>query len=98
MLKNEEIRQKYLFLKKGLNDFEAEWIMFDCIHKVRKKSKKTIVTLRTIECQKLISHSITSEAEHPVCPTFSWSEPFYKTLEIEQKSHIWTEKANSEQD
>ena len=39
MLKDEEIRQKYLFLKKGLNDFETEWIMFDCIHKVRKKSK-----------------------------------------------------------
>ena len=62
MLKDEEIRQKYLFLKKGLNDFETEWIMFDCIHKVRKKSKKTIVilwTIVTIECQKLISHSIT---------------------------------------
>jgi len=26
MLKNEEIRQKYPFFRKGVNDFEAEWV------------------------------------------------------------------------
>jgi len=36
MLKNEEIRQKYPFFRKWLNDFEAEWIACGCIYKVRK--------------------------------------------------------------
>jgi len=41
MLKNEEIRQKYPFFRKGLNDFEAEWITCGCIYKVRKREWKT---------------------------------------------------------
>jgi len=36
MLKNEKIRHKYLFFRKGLNDFEAELITCGCIYKVRK--------------------------------------------------------------
>jgi len=31
MIKNEEIHQKYHFFRKGLNDFEAEWITCGCI-------------------------------------------------------------------
>jgi len=31
MLKNEEIRQKYPFFRKGLNHFETEWITCGCI-------------------------------------------------------------------
>jgi len=37
MLKYEEIRQKYPFFRKGLNDFETEWITCGCIYKVRKR-------------------------------------------------------------
>ena len=42
MLKNEEIRQKYPFLRKGLNDFEVEWITCGCICKVRKREWKDV--------------------------------------------------------
>jgi len=42
MLKNEEIRQTYPFFRKGLNDFEAEWIMCGCIYTVRKKVKRLL--------------------------------------------------------
>ena len=45
MVKNEEIREKYPFFWKRLIDFEAEWIMYGCIYKVRKREGKTIVTL-----------------------------------------------------
>jgi len=37
MLKNEEIHQQYPFFRKGLNDFEDEWITCGCICTVRKK-------------------------------------------------------------
>jgi len=40
ILKNEEIRQKYSFFRKGLNYFEAEWITWDCICTVRKEEWK----------------------------------------------------------
>jgi len=37
MLKNEEIRQTHPFYRKGLNDFEAEWIKCGCSCAVRRK-------------------------------------------------------------
>jgi len=42
MLKSEEIHQKYPFFRKGLNDFEAEWITCSCICAVRKKVKRSL--------------------------------------------------------
>jgi len=44
MLKNEEIRQKCPSFRKGLNDFEAEWITCGCIYKVRKKESEKVST------------------------------------------------------
>ena len=58
MLKNEEIRQKYPFFKKGRNDFEAEWITCGCIYKVRKREWKDYCDFVDIEYQKVISHSV----------------------------------------
>jgi len=60
MLKNEEIRRKYRFFRKGLNNFEAEWITCSCIYKVRKRECKDYCDFVDIEYQKLISHSFTS--------------------------------------
>jgi len=40
MLKNEEIRQKYPFFWKGLNDLEAEWMICSSIYKVCKREWK----------------------------------------------------------
>jgi len=45
MLKTEEIRQKYTFLGKGLNDFEAEWITCGCISVIRKNRVKRLLRL-----------------------------------------------------
>jgi len=47
MLKNEEIRQKYPFFRKGLNYFEAEWITrgCTCICTVRKEGWKGLLWL-----------------------------------------------------
>ena len=59
MLKNDEIRDKYLFFRKGLNDFEAEWITCGCIYKIRKREWKDYCDFVDIEYQKLISHSVT---------------------------------------
>jgi len=53
MLKNEEIRQKHPFFIKELNDFEAEWITCGCICRVRKKTKKTFVTLWILSTKNL---------------------------------------------
>ena len=57
MLKNEEIRQKYPFFRKGLNDFEVEWITCGCIYKVSKRERKNYCDFANIEYQKLISHN-----------------------------------------
>jgi len=57
MLKNEGIRQKYPFFRKGRNYFEAECITCGYICTVCKE-KKTIVTV-DIEYQKLFSRSVT---------------------------------------
>ena len=59
MLKNEEIRQKYPFLRKRLNDYEVEWITWGCIFKGRKREWKDYCDFVDIEYQKLISHSVT---------------------------------------
>jgi len=59
MLKNEEIRQKYAFFRKGLNDFEAEWIMCGCIYKVHEREWKDYCDFVDIEYQKLIAHNVT---------------------------------------
>jgi len=37
MLKNEEIRQTYPFVRKGLNNFEAECITCGCIYNICKR-------------------------------------------------------------
>jgi len=58
MLKYEEIREKYPFFRKGLNDFEAEWITCGCIYKVRKREWKDYCDFVDIEFQKLISQSL----------------------------------------
>jgi len=55
VLKNEEIRQKYTIFRKGLNDFEAEWITCSCICTVRKKEWKDHCDFVNIEYQKRIS-------------------------------------------
>jgi len=52
MLKNEEIPQKCLFFRKGLNDFEAKWITCGCIYKVRKREWKDYCGFLDIEYQK----------------------------------------------
>jgi len=51
MLKNEEIRQKYPFFGKELNEFEAEWITCGCIYKVRKREWKDYCDFVDIENQ-----------------------------------------------
>ena len=53
MLKSEEIRQKYPFFRKRINDFEAEWITCGCICTVRKKDSKDHCDLVNIEYQNL---------------------------------------------
>jgi len=58
MLKHEDIRQKYAFSRKGLNDFEAEWITCGCIYAVRKREWKDCCNFVDIEYQKRIAHSI----------------------------------------
>ena len=70
MPKNEEIRQKYPFFRKGLNDFEAEWITCACIFKVHKRKWKDYCDFVDIEYQKLISHSVTRWlSPYPSLPT-----------------------------
>jgi len=59
MLKNEEIRQKYPFFRKGLNNFEAEWITCGYIYKVCRREWKDYCDFVNIEYQKLIAHSVT---------------------------------------
>jgi len=58
MLKNEEIREKYPFFRRGLNYFEAEWIACGCICTVRKEWKD-YCDFVDIAYQKLISRSVT---------------------------------------
>jgi len=58
MLKN-EVRQRYPFVRKGLNDFEAEWITCGRIFKVGKRDWKDYCDFVDIEYQKLIYHSVT---------------------------------------
>jgi len=58
MPKNEEIHQKYPFFRKGLNDFEAEWIACGCIYKDRKIEWKDYCDFVNLEYQKLIPHSV----------------------------------------
>jgi len=53
MLKNEEIRQKHPFFRKGLNYIEAEWTTYGCICTVCKKSEKSIVTLWILRSKNL---------------------------------------------
>jgi len=53
------IRQKCPFFKKGLNDFEDEWITCGCIYKVRKREWKDHSDFVDIEYQKRLAHSIT---------------------------------------
>ena len=45
MLKNEEICQKYHFVRKDLNDFETEWIKGVAFAQFAKKSENIIATL-----------------------------------------------------
>jgi len=61
MLKNDEIRQKHSFFRKGLNYFEAEWIRptCGCICTVRKEKWKDCCGFVDIAYQKLISRSVT---------------------------------------
>ena len=59
MLKNAELRQKYPFIRKGLNYFEAEWITWGCICTVRKEEWKDYCDFVDIEYQILISLSVT---------------------------------------
>jgi len=54
MLKHEDIRQKYAFFRKGLNDFEVEWIACGCIYKFAKECEKTIVTLWILSTKNLL--------------------------------------------
>ena len=49
MLKHEEIRQKYLFFRKRLHYFEAEWIMPGCICTARKEEWKDYCDFVDIE-------------------------------------------------
>jgi len=55
MLKNEEIRQKYPFFRKELNDFEVEWMSLrvDAFSKFAKETEKTIVTLWILSTKNL---------------------------------------------
>jgi len=53
-----KIRQKYPFFRKGLNDFEAEWITCGCIHDIRKRQWKDYCDFVDIEYQKLAAHSV----------------------------------------
>jgi len=70
MLKNKKIRQKYLFYRKGLNDFEAEWITCGCICTVRKKECKDYCDFVDIKYQKCISCSVTGWLSiYPSLPT-----------------------------
>ena len=59
MLKNEEIRQRYPFFRKGLNYFEAEWITCGCICTVGKEEWKDYCDFVDSGYQKLISRSVT---------------------------------------
>jgi len=59
MLKNDEIREKYPFFRKGLNNFEAEWITCGFIYRLRKREWKDYCDFVDIEYQKRISHSVT---------------------------------------
>jgi len=59
MLKSEEIRQKHSYFRKGLNDFEAEWIACGWICTVCKKELKGHCDFVDTEHQKLIPHSVT---------------------------------------
>jgi len=58
MPKHEDNRQKYAFFRKGLNDFEAEWITWGCIYKVRKREWKDYCDFVDTDCQKIIAHGI----------------------------------------